>query len=247
MSHIMACESGGRNVRCEIGGSASGLYQMMPKTWDHLQNIHPELRGANRNDPRMQTLAAFYLMQDNAKSLQGRGIEANATNIYLAHFLGAGGAAAALSHSSGTPLSEISALAPALRANPHIRGMNVGMLQAWASKKMGGKVSLSGSDDLEEEKNARLDLLSGNKDFRNFLHGMGLNDEAIGKMDVMSQFFTILFMSFMDKAMQGMAQQTNTPQIAEANQNTVNAPASLPSRAVAAATTVRRQATTQLA
>ena len=72
------------------------------------------------------------LMDQNAAFLAKKGYEPNGANVYLAHFVGAGGADKVLSADPRTPLTAL--LDPgAIKANPHIANMTAGDLRQWTA------------------------------------------------------------------------------------------------------------------
>ncbi len=100
--------------------SAAGLFQFIDSTWlGTLQKhgakhgLQPQSRAealALRNDPVAASLMAAELMADNAASLESKlGRPAQAAEVYLAHFLGAGGAAGflkAMGRNPGDPAAD---------------------------------------------------------------------------------------------------------------------------------------------
>jgi len=130
--------------------SASGLYQFIDSTWLHTMHRHGERFGlgavaaqidvsANggaqvrdparraaildmRNDPRIAALMAAGLAEDNRAHLAPiLGREPGSNELYLAHFLGAGGAGRFLQAMEHNPQQDAAALFPAAaRANPAI-------------------------------------------------------------------------------------------------------------------------------
>lgn len=119
--------------------SASGLYQFIDSTWLDTVDRHgtahgldwadaaisrqgghttvdPTMRAqimALRQDPDAAALMAAELARDNAEALRGvLGREPDATELYLAHFLGAGGAGEFLSALQADPAQSAAALFP---------------------------------------------------------------------------------------------------------------------------------------
>jgi hypothetical protein len=109
--------------------SAEGLYQFIESTWLAMVRDHGDKHGlggyadmidargkvsdpaqreeilALRQDPRKASLLAAELALDNKRSLErSLGREAGATELYFAHFMGAGGAASFLKAKDDNPL-----------------------------------------------------------------------------------------------------------------------------------------------
>lgn len=126
--------------------SASGLYQFISSTWLETVDRHGKTHGldwaeaaisrqggrasvgdagmraqimALRFDPEVSSLMAAELARDNAGELRGfLGREPDHAELYLAHFLGAGGAKGLLGALQNDPLASASALFPeAAKAN----------------------------------------------------------------------------------------------------------------------------------
>ena len=87
-------ESGGRNIGSPTS-SATGPFQILGGTWTNIRQRHPELEltEQDRYDPEKQASAVRAFTQDNISHLLSAGIDPTHTDAYLAHFLGAGGAA----------------------------------------------------------------------------------------------------------------------------------------------------------
>lgn len=148
---IMSAESGGRNIANQSGpggaatSSAFGLFQFTKGTFEGLAKNAKEgsaLYGKTfddyKKDTNLQREAMSVLMDQNAAKLSSRGLGTSDANMYLAHFLGAGGAAKALGAGPSALLTDV--MSPEqLAANPSLKSMKtVADLQAWAEKKMGG-------------------------------------------------------------------------------------------------------------
>ncbi len=154
--------------------SAAGLYQFIDGTWLDTVDRHgashglgwadaaitraggravvdPALRDevmALRRDPDAAALMAAELARDNAAALRGvLGREPDATELYLAHFLGAGGAGEFLSALAADPGQNAAALFPrAAAANRSIfhdgaRARSVGEVMAVMRGKVAGAMN----------------------------------------------------------------------------------------------------------
>ncbi|WP_375428728.1 lytic transglycosylase domain-containing protein [uncultured Sphingomonas sp.] len=162
--------------------SATGLYQFIEQSWLAVVKKHGAEhgmgwaadsigRGANgrlsvadpgtrqailnlRNDPAAASLMAAEHAGDNKAALEGRlGREATGTDLYMAHFLGLGGASKFLSRMQAEPDATGAALFPAAaRANRNVfydRGGAPRSLtriyERFAAKLEGGAAGASGS------------------------------------------------------------------------------------------------------
>lgn len=149
ISRIIKAESSGNPTARNPRSSAGGLGQFLDSTWLATVRQHaPELAGLpNSEILRMKTdgsesgvafqrrmLDAFT--QDNIRGLQSSGIEPTGGNVYLAHFLGLGGARKALSANPGASVRSVMGDA-VVNANPFLKDMSVADMVAWASRKGG--------------------------------------------------------------------------------------------------------------
>ena len=148
---IMMAESGGKNVANQSGAggkatsTATGLFQFTKGTFEDLvKNAKTDspLYGKTFEDYKQNTTLQYeamnVLMEKNAGALSRKGIATTDANMYLAHFLGAGGATRALTAGPNAPLTDVMSQEQ-LAANPSLKSMRtVADLQAWADKKMGG-------------------------------------------------------------------------------------------------------------
>ena len=112
--------------------SATGLFQFIDSTWLSTVSRHGAQHGLNpasreealslRRDPLAASLMAASHMADNARHLEAElGRPADTVDLYLAHFLGAGGAVRFLERLSTSPASPAAALLPdAARTNRSI-------------------------------------------------------------------------------------------------------------------------------
>lgn len=119
------------NPRAKAGtSSASGLFQFVRGTAERYGLSDPFDSAANAD-------AGARLTRDNIEGLRrSLGREPSPGEVYLAHFLGFGGAQSLGRHSPDTPVSQF--LSPeAIRANRSIlEGKTVAQVRAWADSKM---------------------------------------------------------------------------------------------------------------
>ena len=143
----------GLNAAARAGtSSASGLYQFLESSWLAVVKKHGAEHGlgwaanaigpgnrvadagtraailALRNDPAAASLMAAEHASDNKDAIEGSlGREATGTDLYMAHFLGLGGATKFLSAMKANPDASAAALFPsAARANRGVFYDNAG-------------------------------------------------------------------------------------------------------------------------
>jgi len=154
--NLDAAEGRDKNSR----STAQGFGQFLNGTFvDTAKKVFPEL--ANKSPAEILTLRGTKLADgtpieaaleqkfrtDNIASLASASIQPTPGNVYLAHFLGAGGARNVLSADPNTPLSQVVS-ADAIKANPEvlaIKNKTVGDLQNWANSKFGNEPGLAAS------------------------------------------------------------------------------------------------------
>ena len=144
---IIYIESGNRCDASNPLSTAVGLGQFIESTWMTTIRLHrPDLlQGRSRqqildmrtNCDLARTMTAAFT-KDNAAVLRQAGHTVTPGNLYLAHFLGVGGASKVLGSSADRQISDVFGSAH-VRANPFERGKSIGYLISWAAKKMGGK------------------------------------------------------------------------------------------------------------
>src|SRR5205814_3606790 len=78
------------------------------------------------------------LARENAAAIRARGFTVTPGNLYLAHFLGPGGAIVALGAASDTPIASLFA-AGVISANPFLAGHTASWVIEWAARKMNQK------------------------------------------------------------------------------------------------------------
>lgn len=141
---VSKVESGNRPDAKAKTSSATGLYQFTRATWlDSISSLAPELATGRteqeildlRKDPGVSTEVFKRFSARNQQTLEKAGIPSSDANMYLAHFLGAGGARKVLASSDDASLESI--LGPkVIKANYFLEGKNVAWLKSWARKKM---------------------------------------------------------------------------------------------------------------
>jgi murein DD-endopeptidase MepM/ murein hydrolase activator NlpD len=147
VSKIIRIESGGNPLARNPTSTAEGLGQFIHSTWLQVIKAHrPDLAGsrsreellAMKFDPALSREMLTAFTRDNKAYLESKGGTITPGNLYLAHFLGAGGAHQALSTADDTSLSSVFS-AGAINANRSImEGKTVGDLKNWAARKMQG-------------------------------------------------------------------------------------------------------------
>lgn len=158
-NRILQIEGTDKNAR----SSATGAGQFIDATWlDVLKRKRPDLAQGHsdqdllalRADKSLGKEMTAALARENTAALRSQGLEATPGNIYLAHFLGAGGAAAVLKADPNTPVLDALVkggvkpdLAQAMvDANPTIlAGKLAGSVKQWSDGKMGGQQPGAGS------------------------------------------------------------------------------------------------------
>lgn len=152
---IIGAESGGRADARNPNSSATGAGQFLDATWLELVGrTRPDLiEGrsqaevlAMRGDRALARQMVAAYARENAALLAAEGLPTDPGSLYLAHFLGPGGAAQALRADPGAHVSAV--MTPEqLRANAAVRyggkslaEFSVGDLRRWAEVKVGTAV-----------------------------------------------------------------------------------------------------------
>lgn len=148
---IIQVESGGQNIanRSGPGGAptstAFGVAQMTKGTFEDLAKkasptnpLYGKTFDDMKADVGLQKEALGQLLDKNRAYLSKLGLSTTDSALYLAHFLGAGGAAKVLSLGDTAPL--YGAINPdQIAANPVLKDMRtIGDIKKWADDKMGG-------------------------------------------------------------------------------------------------------------
>ncbi|MEM1149077.1 MAG: LPD38 domain-containing protein [Pseudomonadota bacterium] len=141
-------ESAGRADAKNPRSSAEGLGQFIDSTWLATVRQHAPEVANDKSDAEIlalktddspggvafqrRMLAAFT--DDNARGLAAAGVDVTPGNLYLAHFLGLGGARAALGAADGAKVADVMP-ASVVDANPFLRDWSIGKLKDWAASK----------------------------------------------------------------------------------------------------------------
>lgn len=143
---VVGVESGGNASAKNPNSTATGLGQFIESTWLRMFKEYFPDRAAGMTEAAILALrtdadASRKMIElyaaENAKVLQQAGIAVNEASLYLAHFLGPGGAVSLLSAPANTPVEEVLG-SDQINANSSIlAGQTTGQVLAWAQKKMG--------------------------------------------------------------------------------------------------------------
>ena len=147
VAQIIRVESAGRADARNPLSTATGLGQFIESTWlrmmqtyrpDLVQTMGREQLLALRTNPELSTEMVRHLARESEAYLRARGHEITAGRLYLAHFLGPGGADAALKARPEQTVLEVMG-ASVVGANPFLRGKSIADLRDWADRKMQGR------------------------------------------------------------------------------------------------------------
>ena len=166
-NRLIQKESGGDSKARAKTSSATGIAQFTDGTWlglfdkvfPALANYDQAAKLALRTNDEMSRKMLERLTQENQQSLASRGIAANDTTLYLAHFLGAGDAIKVLL-ANPNELAENIVKKESVNANKAVfkQGMTTGDLIAWAAKTMGSSGGRGGVSTIKTA-----DLLSSGR------------------------------------------------------------------------------------
>ena len=148
---IITIESANRcNARNPLS-TAVGLGQFIESTWMTTVRIHrPDLLAGHsrqqvldmRLDCNLSRVMTIAFTRDNAAVLRRSGANVTPGNLYLAHFLGVGGAVKAVNGAPSRSIEDVFGSSH-VRANPFERGKSIGYLVSWAAQKMGSKAAIA--------------------------------------------------------------------------------------------------------
>lgn len=151
--------------------SASGLFQFTNATWREQLSKHGRKYNLNPNtsptDITASTLLAAEYMKENIKRIKSIKPDINITDVYLTHFLGAGGARMFLSADPNTIAARI--LPKFARSNKAIfydngRALTVGQIYSNLSSKLGATASRFGIQLAKNQTSTVTNSQSGNVD-----------------------------------------------------------------------------------
>ena len=146
VNQIIRVESAGNARAKNPLSTATGLGQFIESTWlrmmrDYRPDLHRSMSRAQllelRFDPALSREMVRNLAREGESYLRARGHPITPGHLYLAHFLGAGGAHTALSADRSATV--LAVMGPGVvNANPFLRGKTIGDLVAWSDRKMRG-------------------------------------------------------------------------------------------------------------
>ncbi|RFB76358.1 M23 family metallopeptidase [Methylovirgula sp. 4M-Z18] len=147
VNRIIYIESGNKCTAANPLSTAVGLGQFIESTWMTTIRLHrPDLLVgrtrqevlALRTDCDLSRTMTTEFTRDNAAVERQAGHPVTPGNLYLAHFLGVGGALKVLGSRPDLLIADVFG-AEHVRANPFEQGKTIGYLISWAAQKMGGR------------------------------------------------------------------------------------------------------------
>lgn len=147
VDQIVRVESGGQADAKNPLSTATGLGQFIESTWMRMMKTYrPDLATTLsreellelRKDPTISRQMITNLARESEAYLRARGHSVSAGRLYLAHFLGAEGAAQVLSAPPESDLAELLGQG-VISANPFLTGKNAAYVADWAEQKMSGR------------------------------------------------------------------------------------------------------------
>ncbi|RVN58494.1 hypothetical protein [Sinorhizobium meliloti] len=161
---IIGVESGGNATAKNPNSSATGAGQFIASTWmNMIKRYRPDVAAgkstpeilALRNDPALSREMTAAYTSENGEYLKNQGIETTDGNLYLAHFLGPGGASRVIKADPSAPVASVIGQ-DAVNANPFLKGKSIADLRAWSDKKMGGAGVSTEYDAIPYDRRAQL-------------------------------------------------------------------------------------------
>lgn len=144
VDQIIQVESGGKANAKNPRSSATGLGQFISSTWMNMVNKYrPDVaKGrskeevlALRNDPDLSREMTRNYTRENEDYLSSKGHNITPGNLYLAHFLGPGGANKALSANGSSRVVDVMGK-EVVSANPFLANYTISDLISWSDRKM---------------------------------------------------------------------------------------------------------------
>ena len=167
VDRIIGVESGGNASAKNPNSSATGLGQFIESTWlrmfkeyfpDRARGMTDAMILALREDAKISRSMVELYLRENAAQLQRAGIAITDANLYLAHFLGPGGAISLLSSAPGTLANNVLSEGTVNANQGILDGKTREEVIAWAQKKVGiSKEELGVLEAINENENERLD------------------------------------------------------------------------------------------
>lgn len=145
VDRIVGVESSGNRFAKNKDSTATGLGQFIESTWlkmfrehfpDRAANMSRETILALRTDAKTSRDMVEIYARENAKVLQRAGVAVNDTALYLAHFLGPGGAVATLTANPNAQTSTFLGGDQIASNRSVLEGKTAAEVVAWAEKKM---------------------------------------------------------------------------------------------------------------
>tara|TARA_Y100000593_G_scaffold83521_2_gene157507 strand:- start:8375 stop:13438 length:5064 start_codon:yes stop_codon:yes gene_type:complete len=146
VDRIIGVESGGDPSAKNPNSSATGLGQFISSTWLRMFKQYFPDRAASLNDAAILALrenaeisrqmVGLYV-EENAKSLQRAGAAVTDANLYLAHFLGPGGATSLINSAPGTMANSVLSSATISSNASILDGKTREEVIRWAQRKVG--------------------------------------------------------------------------------------------------------------
>ena len=153
MKTFAAVESGMDPSARADGSSATGLFQFTRRTWNEVTSKYGSKYGISSStpptDPKASALMAGEYLKQNSRVIDDVKPQPNATDLYLTHFLGPGGAKRFLSNNPGAPGA--AALPTAAAANHDIfykggQPLSLGQIYSGLSTKLKKRAKEFGID-----------------------------------------------------------------------------------------------------
>lgn len=147
VNQIIRVESAGNATARNSRSTATGLGQFIESTWLRMMRTYrPDLANtmsradllALRTDPTLSRTMVKRLAQENESYLRARGHNPTSGQLYLAHFLGPGGADKVLSAEDSLTIATLMGQG-VIKANPFLKNYTVAKLKGWADRKMHSK------------------------------------------------------------------------------------------------------------